>query len=283
MWQVKWFRVGVLIVSALVAVGITFIIILIHERSFSQSPAPTLNSTPLPSFQGQLPEPKTLGVATKNESTVPILMYHHIQDLSNTSNPIEKGLSLGTAKFREEMKYLSDSGYKTATLTELFYNVPDKRVVLTFDDGYKDVVDNALPALKEFGFRGVVFIIVDRVGQPGYLGWGDLERLNQEGWEIGSHTLNHPELAREPEPIQRKQIFESKKILEDGLDIKIEYFCYPAGRYNEMTINLVKEAGYLGAVTVEAGTKNSKDKIFELKRIGIKDQATFSSFKNYFK
>lgn len=284
LWQIKWFRVGVIIISSLLALGATaaFLFIFSNSNSLSPTPSPKIE-TPLPSLQGQLPEPKTLGVATKNESSDPILMYHHIQDISNPANVAEKNLYLSPIKLKEEMEYLSESGYKTAVLSELFYNLPDKRVVITFDDGYKDVIDNALPVLKELGFRGVVFIIVNNVGKPGYMNFNDLRVLNQEGWKIGSHSLTHPNFKTLSNEAAKKQIFESKNILEDKLNIKVEYFCYPAGRYNETTINLVKEAGYVGAVTIEPGAKNSKDNIFELKRIRIDGNTALSGFKSIFK
>ena len=276
MWQIKWFKIGLLIFSGLLAVGATFIVILIHERSFSESPAPSTSETPQPSLQGYLPEPKTLGVAAKNESSDPIFMYHHIQDVSDN-------LSLSPAKFRSEVEYLSQNNYQVITLSELFNDTPGEKAVLTFDDGYKDVIDNALPVLKKFGFRGVVFIIVNNIGQSGYMSFDDLRVLKNEGWEIGSHSLTHPDFKILSDELAKKQIVESKKILEDGLNIKIEYFCYPAGRYNETTVNLVKEAGYVGAVTIKPGTKNSKDKIFELKRIRIQSAETLFGFKSIFK
>jgi peptidoglycan/xylan/chitin deacetylase (PgdA/CDA1 family) len=280
MWQVKWFRIAVIIVSGLVAVGLVFIIIFIHERSFSQSPTPVSNSaTPQPSLQGKLPEPKALGVATKDESDTPILMYHHIQDVANNANSTEKNLSLSPAKFKEEIKYLSNSGYKTATMAELFNDVPEQRVVLTFDDGYKDLITNAFPTLKEYGFRGVAFIIVDDVGKPGYITWDDLKNLKNQGWEIGSHSLTHPDLEVSSNDTAKKQIIDSKKILEDKLGITIEFFCYPAGKYNPDTISILKAAGYIGAVTVDSGRENFKSKIFELKRLRIFNSESLESFK----
>ncbi|MCX6811392.1 MAG: polysaccharide deacetylase family protein, partial [Candidatus Berkelbacteria bacterium] len=182
--------------------------------------------------------------------------------------------------FKEEIKYLSDAGYKTVTLSELFNDVPDKRVVLTFDDGYKDVVINALPALKEHGFRGVAFIIVDNVGKPGHVTWDDIKKLKDEGWEIGSHSLTHPDLEVSSKEVAQKQIIDSKKILEDKLKTTIDFFCYPAGKYTETTISLLKSAGYVGAVTTSSGTKNYKTKIFELKRLRIVNTESLTSFKS---
>jgi peptidoglycan/xylan/chitin deacetylase (PgdA/CDA1 family) len=281
MWQVKWFRIAVIVISGLVAVGLAFVVIFIHERSFSQSPTPVSNSaTPLPSPQGKLPEPKALGVATKDESDTAILMYHHIQDVPNNANSTEKNLSLSPAKFKEEIKYLSDSGYKTAILSELFNDVPEKRVILTFDDGYKDLMTNAFPTLKVYGFRGVTFIIVDDVGKPGYVTWDDLKLLKNEGWEIGSHSLTHLDLEVSSNDTSQKQIIDSKKILEDELGIKVEFFCYPAGKYNLNTISILKAAGYRGAVTINSGIKNYQDKIFELKRLRIVNTESLASFKS---
>lgn len=282
MWQIKWFRIAVIIISGLVATGLAFIFIFIFERSFSKSPTPSPTSTPLPSLQGQLPEPKTLGVATKDESETPILMYHHIQDVSNNANSTEKNLSLSPAKFKEEMKYLSDSGYKTATLSELFNDVPDKRIVLTFDDGYKDVVTAVPPVLKEYGFRGVAFIIVDNIDKPGYATWDNLKKLRDEGWEIGSHSLTHPDLVIS-KSVAQKEIFESKKMLENKLNISVNFFCYPAGKHDDSIVSLVRAAGYVGAVTTNSGTKNLKINIFELKRIRISSGETLSGFKSALK
>lgn len=284
MWQVKWFRIAVIIASGLAAAGLAFILLFIRERSFSQSPTPISNSaTPLPSIQENLPEPKTLGVATKDESDTPILMYHHIQDVSKNANTAEKNLSLSPAKFKEEIKFLSDSGYKTATLSELFNNDPEKRIVLTFDDGYKDLITNAFPILKVYGFRGVAFIIVDDVGKPGYVTWDDLKNLKNEGWEVGSHSLTHPDLEISSNDTAQKQIIDSKKILEDKLGIIIDFFCYPAGKYNQNTISMLKAAGYGGAVTTTSGTKNYQSNIFELKRLRINGDGSFVGFKNIFK
>lgn len=280
MWRVKWFRISLFIICGLVAVGLAFALIFVESRSFSRSPTPPPpTSTPSSPLQGQLPEPKTLGVATKEESQVPILMYHHIQDVSPSFNSIEKGLSLSPTKLKEEIKYLSDSGYKTAILSELFNDVPEKRVILTFDDGYKDLITSALPVLKQYGFRGVAFIIIDDVGKPGYLNWDDLLSLKNEGWEIGSHTLTHPDLKVSSKEVAEKQIVQSKKILEDRLKININFFSYPAGKYNETTISLVKAAGYIGAVTVEPGRENFIKDIYKLKRLRIIDTETLASFK----
>ena len=280
LWQVKWFKLMILIVSGLLAVGITFVIIYIHQNSNFSSPTPPQNfETPLPSLQGHLPEPKALGVKTKDETNVPILMYHHIQNISASSNITEKNLSVSPAIFKDEIKYLSQSGYSGAVLDELFDEYPQKRIVITFDDGYKDIIENALPVLKEYGFRGVVFVIVDNIGKSGYMNIGDLNILINNGWEIGSHSLTHPSLKKLSEDESKKQITESKKILENIMQTKINYFCFPAGKYNEDTIEILKSTGYVGAVTIEPGKENLKPNIFELKRIRIEANDTLSSFK----
>lgn len=271
-----------IIISGALALGLAFVVIFIRQNLNSSSPIPTQNlETPAPSFEGQLPKPKILGAAIKNEVDIPILMYHHI-GIIGAEETEERDLYLDPLSFQEEADYLAQENYQVITLSELFNDTPGKKVVLTFDDGYKDAVVNALPILKKYGFRGVVFIIVNNVGKLGYMGWNDLAELKNEGWEIGSHSLTHPDFEYLSDDEAKRQIIESKKILEEKLNTKIEYFCYPSGKYNEKTIPILKSAEYLGAVTTNYGRENLKANIFELKRIRILNTETLYGFKSIF-
>lgn len=225
--------------------------------------------------------------------TSPIYMYHHIQDLTDDGDQLLYGLSLSISSFQEEMNYLKKNNYKTLTLTEMLDNQLAKSVVLTFDDGYIDVYQNAFPIMQKSGFSGVVFIITDLVGTPGYMSWEELKELKNAGWEMGSHTLSHPSLETLDFDSATKQIVESKKIIEQKLsdasvgaptskdrreDIKVNFFCYPAGKYNQETIEILKNNGYVGAVTTQYGKENSRTNIFELERIRINGGASLENF-----
>jgi hypothetical protein len=132
-----------------------------------------------------------------NNKSVPVLMYHSIN--------YEKGNELRVPKevFREQMKYLKDKGYTTLTLDE-FYDflinnkpVPEKSVVITFDDGYKDNYENAYPILKEFGFNATIFDITSTVDTDNnYLTSSQLKELEVNNIDIESHTVNHEQLDK---------------------------------------------------------------------------------------
>ncbi len=86
-------------------------------------------------------------------------MYHHIKDTKKTTDKVAEGLSLNPDKFNEEMEYLTSENYRAVNLDEIFFESENKEIVITFDDGYKDVIENAYPVLKRYGFRATVFLI----------------------------------------------------------------------------------------------------------------------------
>jgi hypothetical protein len=129
----------------------------------------------------------------KIETTyVPILMYHHVKNCDDSCDDIEKGLSVSPEDFDAQMKYLSDNGYETINLSDLFYKSDKKQVVLTFDDGYTDNIDEAMPILNKYGFKATLFIITEMVGTDRYMSWNQIKTLKNNNWDLGGHTLNHP-------------------------------------------------------------------------------------------
>lgn len=131
-----------------------------------------------------------------------------------------------------------------------------EKVVLTFDDGEYNNFQNALPVLKEFGFRAYFFVTVNRVGQKGYMGWGELEQLRDSAMIIGSHGLNHQSLTRLSDREVENELRESKRILENNLRITIEDFSVPKGFYHQGIVIKAKEAGYKNVFVSEALLKD---------------------------
>jgi peptidoglycan/xylan/chitin deacetylase (PgdA/CDA1 family) len=138
---------------------------------------------------------------------------------------------------------------------------PKKSVALTFDDGYADNVRFALPVLAELGFGATVFVIVGRVGTDDihrrewlasglpveeyrYLSWEELGTLHECGVEIGAHTMSHALLDEVPLAAQRYEIDESRRVIERGLGVQVQSFCYPAGRSTAETLQLIHELGF---------------------------------------
>lgn len=221
-----------------------------------------------------------------NDKQIPVLMYHSIADNSKITNSISKSIILPPEVFKEQMQYLKDNGYTTLTLDEL-YNflknnkpVPKKSVVLTFDDGYEDNYTNAYPILKEFGFRGTIFVIAggtDKIGA--YLTSAQLKEMDANGMDIQSHTLNHEDLDKLSLEKQQETLTQSKKFLENLLNKKIDYIAYPSGKYNKFTEQAAKNAGYTMAFTINNGWANKNTNILFLNRVFINALKDFNEFK----
>jgi peptidoglycan/xylan/chitin deacetylase (PgdA/CDA1 family) len=202
-----------------------------------------------------------------------------VQDVTlNKNNQLLYGLSLSVPSFKIQMQYLKNNNYQTLTLNQMLDTPLNKTVALTFDDGYIDIIQNAYPIMRQYGFHGTVFAITGMIGLPGYMDWNDLKTLQAAGWEIDSHTVNHLDLTTISAANANYQITQSKKDIEQELGTKVNFFCYPSGKYNNETVNLVKAAGYIGATTTNYGTNNSVSNIFTLERIRIDGGATLANF-----
>ena len=151
-------------------------------------------------------------------------------------------------------------------------------VLITFDDGFRDVFENALPVMQQHRFCGIQFLVSDLIGKTNE--WqqraGDvieplMEEAQVRGWlatgnEIGSHTRTHPWLTRLSAAEAREEIAASKKALQDRFGVAVEHFCYPYGDWSEGVRDLVIEAGYKTACTTKSGVNTSADSAFALKR-----------------
>lgn len=214
---------------------------------------------------------------------VPVLNYHQINDWA------ENPLTVHTDQFEKQMKYLKDNGYHTITPGELFdawekgTPLPDKPIILTFDDGYVDNYQNAFPVLKKYGLKGTIFVVTDFMSQyPNYMTWEEVAELNNSGIiDIESHTLSHPELDKLDKDDRWHQLKDSKDILEQRLGKQISFIAYPCGSYDDELVHLTKDAGYRAAFTVHYGLTAPNENPFVLDRIPIfgSNSHTFLRFK----
>ncbi|WP_291643702.1 polysaccharide deacetylase family protein [Clostridium sp.] len=214
-----------------------------------------------------------------NDKGIPVLMYHSIGYKKGNT------LMLPKENFREQMKYLKDNGYVTLTLDEtyvFFENnkpVPEKSVVLTFDDGYVDNYVDALPILKKFGFKATIFVITGEVDKSkSYMNVEQLKEMEASGMDIQSHTVHHDHLAKLSYQKQLETLKESKDFLEKALNKKIKYFAYPYGEYSKESLKAVKEAGYTMAFTTAGRWSDKADGILTLDRVFISGSANLDVF-----
>lgn len=228
---------------------------------------------------------------------IPILFYHKI----NRIHPDAKvgNLYVAPGDFYNQMRYLKWRGYTTISLDEVLNGIslkgklPKRPVVLTFDDGYEDNYTYAFPILKKFGFTATIFLITRDI--RGLSGWKDSEETIQEpllswdhikemadyGIDFQSHTHTHPSLPKLDAQKIKEEIVVSKEIMEKQLQKKVDFLCYPYGHFNSQVIQIVKENGYRGALTVDRGLVHENDDPYTLKRIGIKDKHGILRFIRY--
>lgn len=228
---------------------------------------------------------------------VPVLLYHHIlpqEDIDKYGWENNDSV-ISLEKFQEQMKYLKENNYYTATLKEVEQFVkgerklPRKTVVITFDDGYLSNLVHAYPIMKEYGYKGTIFVIGDselrekeeydpvttqRIYIPEAEQYGDV-------FEYGCHTYNlHTMVDGQAmlEVLDKENIKEDLQKSKSLLNAKA--IAYPFGKYNETTIEAVKELGYRLGFTVKSGYIKMGIGQYELPRFVINPRTTLERFIN---
>jgi peptidoglycan/xylan/chitin deacetylase (PgdA/CDA1 family) len=198
------------------------------------------------------------GVTPGGYQIVPILTYHNLGEQA-------KGrLVLAVASFREQMRYLKTNGYRVVSLadfiefTRLNRQLPQRAVVLTFDDGYHAFKDYAYPVLKELGFTATLFVYTDWVGAGrAALSWAELRELAAAGMDVQAHSKTHADLRRaqgetEAQYARRMQaeLEQPQELFNRNLGRRSQILAYPYGRWEEGLLPKVKEYGYIAAFSV---------------------------------
>jgi peptidoglycan/xylan/chitin deacetylase (PgdA/CDA1 family) len=230
----------------------------------TKPPRPT---TPAPTAPTPPPKPPL-----DTNAGVMVLCYHNIEDGSKM-----KALTISNAEFEKELQALKDSGYTVIGMQDFLAwrrgekNIPHKSAIITIDDGWLSGYTNAWPVLKKIGYPFTLFIYVNYVGTGGKsMSWEQLAEMRDAGVDIQCHTYSHSSLKKAGVGMDkthadlvhkdvatlgqdgwlRKEIVESKQVLEKQLGIKVNAFAYPFGVYTQRARELVREAGYEAAFTV---------------------------------
>ncbi|MDN4610488.1 polysaccharide deacetylase family protein [Arthrobacter burdickii] len=187
-------------------------------------------------------------------ATPPVFMYHSI---SPSSLPDPHRLRVHPDRLDRHLRLLRRFGYRGVSLSELLraQERGEARglVGLTFDDGYTDYLEHALPALRRYGMTSTLYAVAGRLG--GSNEWDDGPRLGlmdrdqlravaAAGQEVGSHTMTHPHLAGTGADFLMAEIGGSREVLQDVLQEEIASFCYPYGEFDDDAAAAVRAAGY---------------------------------------
>ena len=214
-----------------------------------------------------------VGVVLMHSSPgVPVLNYHQVEQ--KNGNP----LTLWPDQFEAQMAYLADEGYTTITIDEMMdalehgTPLPEKPVIITFDDGYADNYEYAYPILKKYGFKATIFLIYDFTNAyPNYLTWEQIDEMKQSGLiRFESHTMTHANLAELDSADElRHEIADSHDLLSEKIGYDMHYIAYPGGRVNPEIEEITRAAGYRGGFTVHYGLSTPTEGHYQMDRIPI--------------
>jgi peptidoglycan/xylan/chitin deacetylase (PgdA/CDA1 family) len=188
---------------------------------------------------------------------VPILMYHVVAD-PPASAPFPD-LYVPRDELHAQVAWLARAGYEAVTLGRVFdawhgrATLPARPVVLSFDDGYRSHVTAALPILAARSWPGVLNLDLSNVAPSWGVGVRGVRKLVAAGWEVGAHSLTHPDLTSLSGPALTREVSGSRREIRRRFGVLPRFFCYPAGRYDADAIAAVEAAGFDGATTTELG------------------------------
>ncbi len=206
---------------------------------------------------------------------VPILMYHYIEYIADTKDTIRHTLNVVPRIFEDQLITLKQAGYTFLTASELAdildgkKILPQKPILLTFDDGHWDLYTEVLPLLKKHSVKGTAYIISGLLGGKDFMSDEQFRAVATESalLEIGAHTVHHVALSGKLSPIATYEIVQSKRDLETKIGRPVVSFAYPSGSFDQQAITIVKNAKYRTAVSTILGEEQSQDNRFFLYRL----------------
>ena len=223
---------------------------------------------------------------------IPILLYHSITADARPSyrpNTVDPGL------FRAQMESIAEAGLATPTISDLIARgTRDGRVVaLTFDDGFKEMMDTALPILQANGLTATAYIVTGLVGSTSrwldghgeghrpLMSWAEIRNLAQAGVEIGAHGHRHVPLDVLSQRQAAEEISRSRRSLEDALGFSVKSFAYPYGFHSAETKQLVAREGFTSACGVRHAFSHQADDPYGLARVVVAAGTPMNVFQDW--
>jgi peptidoglycan/xylan/chitin deacetylase (PgdA/CDA1 family) len=254
----------------------------------SDTPAAAASATPAASLTSgpAAAAPTADAHASTRRVRLPILIYHYVEPWPAGASALRKALTVQPADFAAQMAYLHAQGYVTVSLYDLMaalaqgHPLPARAVVLTFDDGYRSLMDYAAPALKPYGYTGTVFVITQLMDEnfSQYLTWPQAETLYAAGWKIEPHTKTHPVLAGRDRDYQLYEMLGSVQTVEAHIGTAPRFFAYPYGKWDALTIELAQQMHLWAAVTELPGSEHNYADRYTLHRVRIDGTINLQDF-----
>jgi peptidoglycan/xylan/chitin deacetylase (PgdA/CDA1 family) len=227
------------------------------------------------------------------KSCIPILMYHQV---TPEPTPAFRKYAVTSKAFGAQMNWLALAGYVPITVDALSDHfrhqstLPSRPIIITFDDGFQDCIDHAVPVLQARGFTAIFYLVAGLVGKKSrwivqergielpLMDWMDARQLEAAGFQCGSHTMSHPRLADLAPGACRTELLDARHLLEDHLGHEVRHLAYPFGSFNDRVQAIVAETGYRSACSVRIGLSSSDDEPLALHRIPVNGQDSLLDF-----
>lgn len=265
-------------------------VVLLSCQSMPANVSSDLNpADPIASFAGEVPVPskspepaiaisEPIDAAVPSASVilarkqVPVLCYHQIRDWKPSDSKTSRTYIVPPAAFAAQMRMLADSGYHTISADQLYSylisgtRLPEKPILLSFDDTDLDQYTVAFPEMKKYGFKGIFFIMTVSLGRPHYMSREQVRNLSDEGNTIGSHTWDHHNVKKYEGNDWIVQLDKPTRQLEQITGKSIRYFAYPFGLWNTAAFPELKKRGFVAAFQLNE-KPDQKDPLYCIRRI----------------
>lgn len=218
-----------------------------------------------------------MGQANHIDSSVPVLLYHHISEC----NPDNNNYIISPEVFYEHLMFLKNNGYECITPDDYYNyrrgiaNLPKKPVIITFDDGYYSNYQYAYPLLKSLKIKATIFIYTayaedDSTASYPHFSWEEAREMENSGIiDIQSHSHTHRSFVGLDDSQMFEELALSKELIEKHLGKECNYFAYPNGAYDFKMQNMAENAGYLMQFTTRWGHNTDKQPLAELWRMTV--------------
>lgn len=240
----------------------------------------TPSATPVPPTETPSPTPTATWVFNEAGLVVaPILLYHHVNGDFTDSR-----YRVSIPDFRDQMQALSDQGYTAITISTLLDallyggELPEKPIVITFDDGHHSVFEYAFPIMQAHGFPGVFYIVANRIYDvPDFVNIEQITTMVDAGWEIGSHGYTHVDITKN-HASAAYEVGQSRADLKAALNTEVNTFAYPYGEVDPFVAQNVSNAQYQAGMGLGGSITHTLGNLFYLHRIEVHGGYTVEHF-----
>ncbi|WP_404328119.1 polysaccharide deacetylase family protein [Mesobacillus maritimus] len=222
----------------------------------------------------------TASAKQSEDVEIPVLLYHVVKPNPDSDNPYQFKLE----EFEKHMAYLHENGYRTLTMKQ-YFNIldkkaamPEKPILLTFDDNSNDFYPYVFPVLQKYGMKATQFTVSDWVNGSWNMTSNEVLTVMENGIDIHNHSVTHPFLANLSREQQYAEINDATIALKELTGRKTNVFAYPYGNYNADTISVLEELGFKGAFKVGGGISTDQSDRYELPRIMMLQNHTLDDF-----